>query len=113
MVSCMWQAKSPIIEVLEERLMKAAEDRGSAAAAAADARDTDELEAAQVQCAHFDVDARITTAAKEPCGSVGNVPGGMTTAAPAGSHRCSHRGAVLWSSDVRGTAGCGGGGYGS
>lgn len=43
------QAKSPIIEVLEERLMKAAELRGSAAAAATDGRDMYELEAAQVE----------------------------------------------------------------
>lgn len=105
------QAKSPIIEVLEERLMKAAEDRGSAAAAAADARDTDELEAAQVQCAYSDMDARTTTAVKELCIS-GDFPVGVP-AALAGSHWCSHRGAVLWSSDVRGTAGRRGGGYSS
>jgi hypothetical protein len=50
------QAKSPIIEVLEERLMKAAEDRGTAAAAATDARDSDDLEAAQVRHRHAALD---------------------------------------------------------
>lgn len=45
---CNPQAKSPIVEVLEERLMKAAEDRAGAAAAAADDEDRDDLEAAQV-----------------------------------------------------------------
>lgn len=46
------QAKSPIVEVLEERLMKAAEDRADAAASAADADDREELEAAQVCACH-------------------------------------------------------------
>ena len=62
------QAKSPIIEVLEERLMKAAEDRGSAAAAAADARDTDELEAAQVECP-FHVDCQDDNSCEGSCGN--------------------------------------------
>lgn len=43
------QAKAPIVEVLEERLMKAAEDRADAAAAAAADDDREELEAAQVR----------------------------------------------------------------
>lgn len=43
------QAKAPIVEVLEERLLKAAEDRAEAASAAAGDDDREELEAAQVR----------------------------------------------------------------